>query len=209
MKVDEAIRDRLSSLVAKGEALQAESSFQYVEKYAEWRSQGLVLLGQVFGEDHAYTQSFASLTEDRRRKTSVSSGQGTLRAALDDVQQGHLATLQGMATAEVFTDFLEQADHLLEHGFSAPAASLAGAVLENGLRSLAERNQVPVRARDNLSTLNQKLADKSAYNRLRQKQIEAWIELRNNADHGHFEELGDGDVDDLIKSVRGFLAEML
>lgn len=139
----------------------------------------------------------------------MGSGQGTLRAALEDVEQGHLATLQDMATAEVFTDFLEQADHLLGHGYSAPAASLAGAVLENGLRSLAERNQMRVKARDNLSTLNQKLADKGAYNRLRQKQIEAWIEVRNNADHGRFEEFGDGDVDDLIKSVRGFLAEML
>ena len=113
-----------------------------------------------------------------------------------------------MATAEVFSDFLEQADYLLQNGYAAPAASLAGAVLENGLRSIAERNEIPVKARNNLSALNQKLAGKSVYNRLRQKQIEAWIEVRNNADHGQFGEFTDSDVADLIKGARSFLAEM-
>ena len=101
---------------------------------------------------------------------------GILRAALEDVEQGHLATIQQLATADIFLDFLEQADHLLSHGYSAPAASLAGAVLENGLRSLAERNDIAVKARDDLSALNSKIVPKGGYNRLRQA-VAVWVDV--------------------------------
>ena len=114
-----------------------------------------------------------------------------------------------MAAAEVFSDFLEQAEHLLEHGYSAPAASLSGAVLENGMRSLAERNGIPVKPRDDLSALNSKLAANNVYSRLRQKQVAVWIDVRNSADHGRFDEFGETDVADLAKGVRSFLTEML
>ena len=134
-------------------------------------------------------------------------GLGILQAALEDVEQGHLETLQQMAVAEVFSDLLDQADHLLQHDYVAPAASLAGAVLENGLRSLAERHDIPVKPRDNLSALNSKLADKKVYTPLRRKQVSTWTEVRDTADHGHFDELTEADVADLIRGVQNFLAE--
>lgn len=219
MTSHQRIQERLSALINKGEAVLTTHESNPpgmvgfptldTQRFVEWRSQGLVCLEQVFGKPHAYTESFRSGTESGAYTGCVQAGSGILQAALEDVEQGHLLSLQDMVTAEVFSDFLEQADHLLEHGYSAPAASLAGAVLENGLRSLAERNEIPVKARDNLSTLNQKLSDNGVYNRLRQKQIEAWIEVRNNADHGRFDEFDAGHVADLIKGARGFLAEML
>ena len=102
---------------------------------------------------------------------------------------------------------LDQADHLLGSGYVLPAASLVGAVLENGLRSLAERNDITVKPRDNLSALNSKIGGRGVYNRLRQKQVSVWIEVRDNADHGHFDKLTETDVADLIRGVQNFLAE--
>ena len=220
MKLDDHIQGRLSSLIEKGEAVLATHRPlppNYIgdrptldgQRFAEWRSQALVCLEQVFSSAHTYTESFESLTEKHGRTHSARAGLGILRAALEDVEQGHLTSLQDMATAEVFSDFLDQADHLLEHGYSVPAVSLAGAVLENGLRSLAERNGIAVKARDDLSALNSKLAAKSVYNRLRQKQIAVWIDVRNAADHGRFDEFTADDVADLVKGVRNFQAEML
>ena len=179
------------------------------ERYFEWKAQSLVCLAQVFGDDHNYTSGFVSSTNDDATKGSVRAGLGILRAALADVEQGHLATIQQLAAADSFSDFLEQADHLLEQGYSVPAASLAGAVLENGLRSLAKRNEIPFRAGDGLATLNGKLAAKSVYSRLRQKQIVVWIGVRNAADHGRFDEFGESDVADLIRGARDFLAERM
>ncbi len=220
MNLDERMRVRLTALVEKGEAVLATYVWFPLgnvrnlpnldgQQFAEWRSQSLVCLTQVFGPAHEYTASFTALTSEHAYSHSVKAGLGILQAALEDVEQGHLAALHDMATAEVFSDFLDQADHLLAHGYSAPAASLAGAVLENGLRSLAERNEIPIKPRDDLSALNSKLAAKTVYNRLRQKQIAVWIDVRNLADHGRFEEVTREDVAELVGGVRNFLAEML
>ena len=214
MKLDERIRERLAALIEKGDAVlsaivQKQSRMSGVptlSRYAEWRSQALALLTQVFAPGHTYSAIFESEVSDRVLYRSVSQGLGILRAALEDVERGDLETLQELAAAEVFSDFLDQADHLFENGYSAPAVSLAGAVLENGLRSLATRKGVAVRARDNLASLNNKIGDKGVYNRLRQKQVAVWIDVRNAADHGNFDDFSDSDVADLIKGVRNVLS---
>ena len=220
MKLDERIRERLAALIKKGEdvlgtkrppqsnVLGGRSSVDS-ERYAEWRNQTVVCLTQVFGSAHIYTASFESQADHRQYASHVTAGLGILCAALEDVEQGHLGTLQDMAAAEVFSDFLEQADYLLKHGYAAPAASLAGAVLENGLRSLATRNDIKVKARDDLSALNNKLAAKNVYTALRRKEVEVWTTVRNSADHGQFHEVTEGNVADLIRGVRNLLAEKM
>ena len=214
--LDERIRRRLVALVEKGEAVLRTHKpdppniigFPTLNerRYTEWRSQALVLLTQVFSSGHAYTASFRSQVDDGAQIGHVQRGLGVLQAALEDVERGDLETVRELAAAEVFSDFLDQADHLLESGYSAPAVSLAGAVLENGLRALATRNGVAVRAGDNLASLNSKIGDKGVYNRLRQKQVAVWIDVRNAADHGNFDDFCDSDVADLIKGVRNVLS---
>lgn len=218
MRLEDQVLRRLGTLIAKGEEVSGTeyrlpSNYigwpTYVdrERYFEWKTQSLVCLAQVFGDDHNYTSGFASSTKEETTNRSVRAGIGILRAALADVEQGHLATIQQLAAANIFSDFLEQAGHLLSHGYAAPAASLAGAVLENGLRSLAERNDIAVKTRDDLSALNSKIAAKGVYNRLRQKQVAVWIDVRNAADHGRFDDVRESDVADLIRGARDFLAE--
>ncbi len=73
--------------------------------FSEWRSQTLARLTQIFGGRHTYTASFGSLG-DRATVDNVYRGLGVLQAALEDVEKGHLDTLQEMAAAEVFPTFL-------------------------------------------------------------------------------------------------------
>lgn len=217
MKLDERVCERLAALIEKGEAvLQHEVPSGGMggptlerRRYMEWRSQSLVCIRQVFGAEHGYAQDFQSAVTDRQYRGCVQAGLGILRGALEDVEQGNLESLRSLVVAEVFSDFLEQAQHLWENGYKDPAASLAGAVLENGLRSLADRKGIPTKDTDNLSALNNKIAAKGIYNRLRRKQVETWIEVRNAADHGRFGDFTESDVGDLIKGVRDFLAAEL
>ena len=215
MKLDERVRERLAALIEKGEGvLETQQPGGGLgsppivdrQRYMKWRSQAHACLDEVFGPDHNYTKDFQSAVRDRQYSGCVQDGLGILSGALEDVEQGHLESLQNLVVAEVFSDFLEQAQHLLENGYKNPAASLVGAVLENGLRSLAERNGIPVKEKDNLSALNNKIAAKDIYNRLRQRQVETWIEVRNAADHGRFDDFEDVHVGEIIKGVRDFLA---
>ena len=130
-----------------------------------------------------------------------------MEAVQEDIQQGYIEKVRQLIRAELLSDLFDQAAHLLETGYTAPAASLAGAALENGLRSIAAANEIEVRQGDNLQSLNGKIADKEVYSRLVQKKVSVWIDVRNYADHGHFEELKEQDVIDLINGAQSFLAD--
>lgn len=117
--------------------------------------------------------------------------------------------VRAMVAAEVLDDFLEQAEHLLEQGFHVPAASLAGAVLEDTLRKLSEAKGISVPDKTSIDKLNAELAKAGVYDKLVLKRITAIADVRNNADHGNFDKSEKEDVEDMLKWVRRFSADFL
>ena len=101
------------------------------------------------------------------------------------------------------------AEHLLEKGYKDPTASLIGAVLEDGLRKMAKNNGIQLKRKEDIGSLNQKLADAQVYNRLTQKRVQVWNDIRNNADHGNFGEYTLDLVEEMLNSVRDFLGQYL
>ena len=97
----------------------------------------------------------------------------------------------------------------MQAGYKDAAASITGAVLEDGLRRIASAKQISIKNSDDLSTLNHKLADAQIYNRLMQKKIQVWNDIRNNAAHGKFAEYRPEDVKEMIVGVQAFLADQL
>jgi hypothetical protein len=115
-----------------------------------------------------------------------------------------------LVRAELLDDFLDQADALLRQNYHVPAASLAGAVLEDTLRRLCDKNEIAYDpAKSSLNTLNTELARAEVYDRLVQKKITAEADLRNSADHGQFAKVRPEDVGDMISWVRRFVEEHL
>lgn len=215
MKLDQRIHDRATALVDKGnDVLLTDTPSSGIgfptlddQAYSNWRSQSLAFLRDLLGHDNTYTTEFDRYTAEGGYVGNTEAGIGILRAVVEDIEQGHIETVRQLITAEVFTDMFEQAEYLLESGYKAPAASLAGAVLENGLRTIANRNQIQVRSRDDLSSLSQRLASKGIYNRLIQKRVAVWTDVRNAADHGQFDEFDGNDVKDLIQGAQTLLAD--
>jgi hypothetical protein len=109
----------------------------------------------------------------------------------------------------VFGDFLEMSEHLLTEGYKDPAASLTGAVLEDGLRRIARNNHIAVTDRDDLTSLRDKCVQNKIFNNLVRQQITAWTTLRNSADHGKFDEYTPQQVGSMISDVRSFLVAHL
>ncbi|MGI8996488.1 MAG: HEPN domain-containing protein [Pyrinomonadaceae bacterium] len=139
----------------------------------------------------------------------MGSGRGILRAVREDIEGGYLKRIEALVSADIFTDFLEMAEHLLEKGYKDPAASLVGAVLEDGLRKICAKISVTVKSQEDISSLNKKLADAQVYNRLMQKKVQVWNDIRNNADHAKFSEYSKDDVKEMLKGVTDFLAQYL
>jgi hypothetical protein len=134
---------------------------------------------------------------------------GAVEAAKRDFEGGYLFDLRALVTAEVLGDFMEQAEVLLASGYHVAAASLAGAILEDTLRKLCERRDIPVPLKTNIDRLNSELAKYDVYDKLVQKRITAHADIRNKADHGEFDKFTRDDVEDLVKWTRRFAVDYL
>ena len=123
--------------------------------FTQWRTQTLFALNAILGDHHTYTRAF-SKSVDRGYTSAVKAGIGILTALLEDTAKGRLQSLRQLVIAEVFSDFLDMAKHLLDHGYKDAAALISGAVLEDGMRRIARRAGLTVHAKDDLSALNSK-----------------------------------------------------
>jgi hypothetical protein len=176
--------------------------------FLEWRAGALSFLKAVFGEDSTHFTEMRERCKHSWHSDAVE-GQAIMKAASTDLKGGYLKRIEDLVSADVFSDFLEMAAYLLEQGYKDPAASLVGAVLEDGLRRIAKATNTTLKSREDISSLSKKLADGQIYNRMMQKQIEVWSEIRNNADHGHFDQYVSQDVKGMLDGVRSFLAQHL
>ena len=134
---------------------------------------------------------------------------GVVRALREDYVGGYMQTVEELIHAGVFDDFLDMANELLAKGYKDPSAVLGGSVLEEHLRKLASRAGVAISSDDRpmkADRLNADLVKASVYNVLEQKGVTAWLDLRNKAAHGHYDEYDAAHVDLMLQGVRGFVA---
>ncbi len=133
---------------------------------------------------------------------------GILRALRADYEAEFLVTVEELIHADIFTDFLDMADYLLAEGYKDAAAVIAGGVLEEHLRKLCARNHIsttelgrPKKA----DAMNNELARVGAISKLDQKNVTAWLDLRNNAAHAKYSEYMPRQVELLLSSIRDFV----
>jgi hypothetical protein len=176
--------------------------------FQQWRTSSLAFLNSIFNKDSIHYQEYAERCKITQYYDAVH-GLAILKAAKYDIESGYLQKLESLVSANVFSDFLEMAEYLLSNGYKDPSASLIGAVLEDGLRRICNNNGIPIKSREDISSLNSKLAAKSIYNPLQQKQIQVWNDVRNNSDHGKFDQYKIDDVQEMLTGVRKFLTNYL
>jgi hypothetical protein len=213
MNATETILARLDASIAKGNTAVGDmhSSNGYYsemayEAYHSWHAQALSCVADVAGPDSEYHKNFA-LQTGKTGRMALRIGVGILSSLRDDVANGHMRRTADLVAAEVFSDFLEMAGYLVTAGYFVAAASLGGAVLEEGLRRLSAANQLKFASEDGISALNNRLAGRSIYSALVRKEVDLWGSIRNEADHGHFDQVKSGDVADMLSGVGRFLAE--
>jgi hypothetical protein len=122
-----------------------------------------------------------------------------------------LQSVQELIHAEVFDDFLEMAAYLLKEGYKDAAAVTASGVLEEHLRKLCQRHGIALTASNSdepkkASTMNDDLARAAVYPKLEQKNMTAWLDLRNKAAHGKYGEYDAKHVEYLISGLKHFIA---
>ena len=137
---------------------------------------------------------------------------GIVRALQTAYLQGLLRSVQELIHAEVFDDFLEMASYLLREGYKDAAAVIAGGVIEEHLRKLCQRHVIPHTTATpkgddpkKANLMNDELAKAGAYSKLEQKNVTAWLDLRNKAAHGKYSEYDEKHVEYLITGLKHFI----
>ena len=221
MNTHELIKESYARLIDEGRDVLRQAGWDGEEfrkrhpaenDYYRFRTQSMNLIRRSCGEDSDHYRELGRIADDE--KTSTHSYYfincfGVLEAAQRDFERGVLFDMRALISAEALGDFIEQAETLLAAGYYAPAASLAGAVLEDTLRKLCERHNVELPASTKIDRLNSNLARAGVYDKLVQKRITVLADIRNNADHGHFHKFAKSDVEDLVKWVRSFSSDYL
>ncbi|WP_316802991.1 hypothetical protein [Pedobacter nototheniae] len=213
-RIDELIRLAEEVLETKTVSKASGKPSVDVEKFNELRSASLSFLRTIFNNSHPIYLEFdskAKLSTPHNTITAI----GILKAAKSEIDGGWLFTLKELLSAEIFSDFLEMAEHLLAEEYKDPAAVMIGSVLEEHLRQLAINNSIALEIQKpdriipkKADTLNSELASQGIYNKLDQKSITAWLDLRNKAAHGKYEEYSKEQVELMYQGVVNFIARI-
>jgi hypothetical protein len=228
--------ERLAELIRRGEALPVssksvsskswvtgETTSRLVEsvdwpEFVKWRTNCTTLLDQMLPTSSVHRLTAEQFKTIKNNRGSLQFGIQFLKAISEDFDQGFFDDIGIQIETEIATDYLGQAIILVESELreqisSAPAAVLAGVVLEKCLRSMCEHLSPPEPTTQNngkLLTLNpliEALRKRDAFNEVQAKQLRAWAAIRNSAAHGQFEEFSTEQVKAMIRGIRLFLTQ--
>jgi hypothetical protein len=212
-RADELIKLGNETLATKRQTNWGTTIYVDSGKQAEFRAASLSFLMRTFGVDSPYYKTFSSDVEGVD-EYKIRRGIGILTACRAEIAGGWLFTAKGLVSAELFSDFLEMARHLLAENYKDPAAVMVGSVLEEHLRQLCTKNSLPIESAKpdgsivpfKADTLNGQLAKANVYSKLDLKSVTAWLDLRNKAAHGKYTDYIEAQVENMLRGVSDFIA---
>lgn len=165
---------------------------------------------RISGENSTYSKEINKIQQlNPYLHTHTSEVLGVIKALKYDIENGYIQTLVEIVHSNVFSDFLEMSSHLNENGYKDAAAVIAGTTLENHLKQLSDKNGISLlddKGRPKkVSSLNVELTKNSVYEKLDNKNVTAWLDLRNKAAHGDYDSYNSDQVKLLISSIQDFI----
>ena len=147
----------IKGLVEKGTALlrQAPGFDSQIEgeelaEVAAWVTRLGQLIRRVYGEKSQQFQSYSKAVATPNFYVihsnyygHISQLVGVAKSIEHDFAHGLLFDLRALVQADLFADFLEMGEYLVNEGYKDAAAVIIGAVLEDALRKLSEKRGLP------------------------------------------------------------------
>lgn len=214
-EVDKRIRDRFDNILKQAEQL---SISRGDTAYYEVKTQLLSLMNFV-----SPTSDYLHRLRDEINQWNSNAFyllKGYIQGLKADYEAGMFESLTDVIEANVVSNYLGQAEQLLGGGISGqfdhvPAAVLAGAVLEDALRRLCQRQSPPIDTQKpdgspkTLEPLITSLQTGNVFNVAKADQLRSWAKIRNYAAHGEFTQFSRSDIEPMISGIKSFIATYL
>jgi len=218
MNYNQKLLDRINTLLQIADACLGTSynaDYDVIQvDYAQmqsFRTGGLSFILHLYGDKHPYYLSFKKEVEDNYA-SEIEVGISIIHNIKSEIENGWLSSLKGIITSEIFSDFMEMAEHLINQGYKDPAAVVIGSVLEEHLRQLCSANDIETTTIKGDTTvplsaerLNNSLAKANVYSKFDLKTITAQFDIRNSAAHGKYDEYDIKQVQLMYQNVLSFL----
>ena len=203
-----AIVSEYDAALARSASSDASDILTHTE-VVDLRTRCISAIERASGRKSVY---YMNITELRKKRNTgwfcLSQEMGVVRALLSDMRNGHLQSFEEVLHGNVFGDYLEMAMHLLDKEYKDAAAVLAGSTLEVHIRNLCAKHSIST-SRDGKTRkteeLNAELAKHGVYTKLDQKNVTAWLGLRNDAAHGNYSAYTKDQVSLFLQSIRDFI----
>ena len=219
MNLHDKYNERFKEFIKRGDGIlqkygwtgqEYPHNYPATDEFNQWYASAKNLIEKTCDKDSGHYKQFDDLyAKNSGNSYFLAACMGVFKAAYEDFESGMLEDVRTLITAEVFTDFIEQAEYLLGEHYKLPAAVLTGAVLEDGLRTLCNKKGIQLGVKTKLETMNVELCKAGVYNKTVQKQVTAWSAVRNSAAHGRDTEFDESNVRDMISGIINFNSSYL
>ena len=204
----EIINKRFKELIANGRAyediLRGE---MYVKRDETSKMQQFMLsvvniIKQVTGESSHYYVECQRVMENPNyqgsmRAEMVRKMYGILSSAKAEWDSGFIKEISYIIAAETFDDFLDHAKSYHKAGKKVEAAVLASAVLEDTIKKICKKNNLPTNL--NLEPSVDELVKINILTSVKAKKVKYTASIRNKALHANWDEFDISDVGESIK----------
>ena len=172
---------------------------------------------RISGENSEYYKSILKAYDDKHvlynEGLRLRHFIGIVNGLKGDLENDYLKTYKELIHSDIFNDYLEMSEYLLTEGYKDSAAVIGGSTLESHLRTLCVKNGIPTEGTNSKGKISHKKADLmnselnklDVYTKTYQKQITAWLDLRNNAAHGKYPEYTADEVKLMLSGIRNFM----
>ncbi len=217
-EIEQKIRERFDHILKQGEMLVRSPSDDI--QYYEVKTQLFSLMNYISPSSNHFEKLRDEINHWNTWNYKEENLLGYVKALKADYETGMFDSLSETIEANVAADYMGQAEQLLGEGIAGqydhvPAAVLTGAVLEDALRRLCQRQSPPIdiqkpdgspKTLDPLITDLQKM---NVFNKAKADMLKSWAKIRNYAAHGEFTEFKRADVETMIAGVKSFIADYL
>jgi len=186
-----------------------------IEDISHLLSKSKAAVARIAGKNSDYYKDIEAIL----KRTNIRIGyklryvMGTISALKSDLKKDYLKSYSDIIQSEVFSDYLEMAEYLLNEGYKDAAAVLIGSTLEVHLRELCISNNIDIKTTNNkgkiipkkADEMNSDLAKSNVYSSTYKKQVTAWLGIRNSAAHGKYSEYTKEEISLMLQGIRQFI----
>jgi hypothetical protein len=218
MSIEQAVVARLSQLVAESASLsRGNANDQCVDGQQQaacsaWitAAQNIVhiVMHQAAAPYRRKVDRIAEAPHGFMIHHAVAEMAAVLSAMLKDAQAGLLASVADQARAEVFDDFLDQAEYYASGQRKQEAGTIAGVVFEDSVRRFCRKIGITEKGQK-LDALISELAARNELSPVKAKRARAAADVRTKATHAQWDEFEVDDVRSTIEFTRSFIESKL